>query len=119
MKLTKKQLADFRYDEWKSWVYDLKESHFFFLCPLHVIFLVREGLDVSSPTRSKHKCDYPGCLKKATLEFFPNLVTSLKESEKDCKNNRLYEMNAKGDLVKVKNYGKRTVQSRSQRKGSR
>ena len=88
MKLTKKQLSVFRYDEWKSWVYDSKEDHFFFLCPLHIIFLIREGIDLEGQVHGNYTCAYPGCLKKATNEFYPNLITAIKKSNEDFKNGK-------------------------------
>jgi hypothetical protein len=114
MKLSKKKLEHFgeHYSEWKTWVQDPKQNHFFFFCENHIPMVMRKGIDSESVKTSEHVCDFPGCVAPSNSEYFPNLVKVLAEGEEDIKNNRLYEMNDKGDFVKVKNYGKR-VQSKA------
>jgi hypothetical protein len=65
--------------EFKEFVYEPGEGHFFFLCEMHRNLLERKQ-DAATETQQKKLplCDWPTCSLKATYEFFPNLVTAIK-----------------------------------------
>lgn len=110
MKISKAKMAYFNQHtrDWERWVYDKKESHFFWFCAIHIEYVNRPLLDYFGSDHALHVCDYPGCVSRNTVEYFPNLIASLKEAEDDVANNRLYIIGGK----KVKNYGE-SVQSKA------
>lgn len=67
--------------EFKEFVYEPGEGHFFLLCEMHRNVLERKQ-DASTEAQQQGFCDYPKCSLKATYEFFPNLVTVLKRRDR-------------------------------------
>lgn len=69
--------------EFKKFLYEPGEGHFFFFCETHRNILERKQDAAGSiMVETKPTCDYPGCQVKATCEFFPNLVTVLKRRDR-------------------------------------
>lgn len=70
--------------EFKEFVFEPGESHFFFFCDIHRNLLERKQDAVGElwgPDLKKAPlCDWPTCNLKADCEFFPNLVTVLKRN---------------------------------------
>lgn len=69
--------------EFKRFVYEPGEGHFFFFCELHRNLLEREQ-DIAGGLFKEEKqkpplCDWPTCKLKAAFELFPNLATALKK----------------------------------------
>lgn len=73
-----KKSAFKRIEDFKKFVYESGEGHFFFFCDIHRGLLER-AVDGAGPTAEDESCDWPTCKLKATTEFFPNLVTALKK----------------------------------------
>lgn len=67
--------------EFKKFVYEPGESHFFYLCETHRNNLERKQDAVREISEIKEICDYPKCRNHATYEFFPNLATYLRRNQ--------------------------------------
>lgn len=65
--------------KWKAWAQDKKDNKFLFLCPLHLPLVQRKVDAVGNVMQKSAKCDFPECKRKATSEYFPNLIKLLKK----------------------------------------
>lgn len=71
---------------WKRWLYKKHDSKFLFMCSFHADELRRpqdaDGGMFEEDLTKFIKCDVPLCGRRASREFFPNLVTVVKDAEK-------------------------------------
>lgn len=77
--------SDFKnIEDFKAFVYEPSEGHFFFFCDIHRNLLERKHDAVGDLMLPKKPpvCDWPTCKLRASCEFFPNLVTVLKRRDR-------------------------------------